>query len=190
MDLMERIKPRYPRELALECARDITARIQPHCERLVFAGSLRRRLLTVGDVEFLFIGKLGTFVPDGALFPEAGDLAQHQLDCLLRDGVFSLRRAVDGRTCYGAKNKLLVHEATGIPVDAFTATERSWGSYLVCRTGPKDFNIRVAQRAQEMGLHWDPYIGLRGDHGLIETPQEEDFFRELGWEYVRPEGRR
>lgn len=41
----------------MNVAAELCAALKPVCERLILAGSLRRRKPTVGDVEILYIGK-------------------------------------------------------------------------------------------------------------------------------------
>jgi DNA polymerase/3'-5' exonuclease PolX len=49
------IKQRFPRADALKVARFLCITLADHCEKLICAGSLRRRKAEVGDIELLFI---------------------------------------------------------------------------------------------------------------------------------------
>ena len=70
-------------------------------------------------------------------------------------------------------------------------TPANWATLLVCRTGSAQFNVMIARRAREVGLHWNPHAGLQRllSRRFLDTPTEEDFFRELQLEFVRPEDR-
>jgi len=57
-------KPKHPRADALVVAREMCAELRPVTERLIVAGSLRRRKELVGDVEILYVPK---FVPGSAV---------------------------------------------------------------------------------------------------------------------------
>lgn len=51
-------KVKWARSAALEVARELCDRLKPHCEKLIVAGSLRRRKLEVCDVEILYISRM------------------------------------------------------------------------------------------------------------------------------------
>lgn len=149
-------KIRYPRAAALDVARELVAALRPVTLRLVVAGSLRRMKAEVGDVEILFVPRVEPRKLD--LFHVGPvDLAEEMLEGLVRSGVLSKRLSSAGTTSWGAKNRLAVHVASGIPVDLFTATEGNWWNYLVCRTGPAELNKRIASAAIARGWKWNPY---------------------------------
>jgi DNA polymerase/3'-5' exonuclease PolX len=182
------VKPRFAAHEALAVAREVCNALRPACERLIVAGSLRRRRLMVGDVEILFIPKL-VEVP-GDLFTKAhASLADDALGHLLASGVLAKRRNTNGSEMWGDKNKLAVHVASGIPVDLFAATDSNWFNYLVCRTGPGESNIAIASAAKRMGWQWHPYgrgfSNLRtGDGATVKS--ERDVFEFVGLPYREP----
>lgn len=128
-------KPRYPREAALQVARELCRALKPVTERLIVAGSLRRRATTVGDVEILYIPRTEPRQID-LLTHGPASLADDVLYQLLADGTITRRLNKNGSATWGAANKLAVHTHSGIPVDLFETTEDAWWNYLVCRTGP------------------------------------------------------
>ena len=149
-------KTKFPRAAALEVARELCRALKPVCgpDRLIVAGSLRRRKEEVGDVELVFVPRHGE-VQDG-LFAKAGDLANAAINQLVAAGVLTHRLSSAGLPAWGAMNKLAVHAASGIPVDLFSTHEEFFFNYLVCRTGSKETNTLIAIKAQERGLKWLP----------------------------------
>jgi len=161
--------------------------LEPACERVAIAGSLRRCLPRVGDIEIVYVPKIGPAIPEGKLFEEPTDLAARAIVWLESAGVFERRLNVNGSETFGPKNKLLRHCPSGIPVDLFATDARCWFNYLVCRTGPASFNIRVAQRARELGWMWHPYgDGFSRSGSAREITSEEDLFQFLGWPFLEP----
>lgn len=147
-------KTRFPRAAALEVARELCAALRPTTERLIVAGSLRRRRETVGDVEILYIGCWAERPAPGEMFEQRPtNLADEAIAELEARGVLERRLNSKGSESYGAKNKLMRHRASGIPVDLFSATTANWFNYLVCRTGPAESNTRIASLALARGWH-------------------------------------
>lgn len=174
-------------------ALDLESRLSPHCDRLQIAGSLRRGKERVSDVEIIYIPKLETVPEPGALF---GDLEVNRtaeaIDRLVLDGVLAKREKVDGSHTWGNEIKLAVHLDSGIPVDLFATKGDWWHGYLACRTGPKELNTLVCQRAIDRGLNWNPFRGCftrqsGGDAVLIH--HEADVFTTVGLECLPPEQR-
>jgi len=189
-------KRKYPRAEALRVAKELCDALKPVCvpDRLIVAGSLRRRKELVGDVEIVFVPKVEV-LPSADLFgggePVVRNLADEVIDGLVRDGVLRKRLSRDGRPAWGAKNKLALHANSLIPVDLFTATEESWFNYLVCRTGPAELNTLIASKAQELGWMWNPYgSGFSRASGLGREVRvmgsEREVFEFVGLPYKEP----
>lgn len=180
-------KTKFPRKTALAVARELVEVLEPYTERLIVAGSLRRRLPEVGDVEIVFVPKMVESRVD--LFKRGQAQATDQpLAKLLREGVLTKRPKKDGTLTWGDKNKLALHVKSGIPVDLFAATEATWFSTLICRTGSAKHNIAVASAAQKLGLKWHPYgEGFTdGDGKVIRLTSEPHLFEILGWKWAEP----
>lgn len=168
-------------------AREIVQLLQPHCDRLVVAGSLRRRKALVGDVEILYIPKFTT-VPDGLFDSKQFNYSDHALEQMLQSGVIAKRKNVNGSEMWGEKNKLAVHVRSGIPIDFFSARESNWFNYLVCRTGGAESNTEIASAARAKGWKWHPYgQGFTDQHGCIHVVNsEQDVFSLAGLPYKEP----
>lgn len=192
---MNGVKVKYPRALVLPVAAEICRELKPVTDRLCCAGSLRRGRDMVSDVEILYVPRFECRQVD-LLTVAPVDLAAERIGGMLRRGVIDLRLNVKGAATYGPKNKLVVHRAIGVPVDLFAATAENWFNYLVCRTGPKESNMRIASAALARGWHWNPYGAgfsrtvLLGDeikHDVHVVTSEREVFEFVGLPYAAPE---
>ncbi|MBA7555427.1 hypothetical protein ES705_48089 [subsurface metagenome] len=151
------------------------------CERLVVAGSIRRRKPDVGDIELLCIPK----------FVEGVDQLDQKLKWLIGTHVLEYRPNKKGSIVYGPKNKLLRHADSDIGVDIFSTDEECWWVALVVRTGPKESNIAIATTAQKRGWRLRAYgAGFDTPEGLIRCKSERDVFELVGLPYKEPRERR
>ena len=185
-------KPRFPNQIGMKVAAELCAALKPVCERLIVAGSLRRRKPTVGDAEILYIGKTEVRQDPADMFASITvNLADEVIASLEKSGVLERRKNVNGSEMYGPKNKLMRHRATGLPVDFFAATAENWHNYLVCRTGPADSNTRICLAAQERGWKWNPYgAGFSRGAEVRAMESEADVFSFVGLPYEQPEARK
>lgn len=185
-------KPRFPNAVGMKVAAELCAALKPVCERIIVAGSLRRRKPTVGDVELLYIGKTEVRQDPTDMFASITiDLADEAIAALEKSGGLERRKNVNGSEMYGPKNKLMRHRASGLPVDLFAATTENWWNYLVCRTGPADSNTRICIAAQQRGWKWNPYgAGFSRDGETRAMESEAEVFAFVGLPYAQPEERR
>lgn len=183
-------KTKFPFAKARAVGSVLCLALEEECERIEIAGSIRRGKPEVGDIEIVYIPKMGT-VRDGLFDTKEVSRVDLLLQALLDSGVLAKRRNVNGSEMWGTKNKLALHCASGIPVDFFATTEEAWFNYLVCRTGGAENNTRVAMAAQDKGWKWNPYgPGFTDDHRrTIRVSSEREVFELLGLRYLEPEER-
>lgn len=180
-------KKRYDRAIAIKAAAEITNWLAGSCERIIVAGSLRRRKLKVGDVEIVYIPAFKVEKID--LITEA---PVNQVDLtfenLIKIGVIAKRKNVRGSEVWGDKNKLAVHCKTGIPVDFFSTTAEAWFNYLVCRTGGARNNTLIAEAYQRHGMKWNPYSpGYTDKKGVqVRNISEAEVYENCGLRYLHP----
>ncbi len=184
-------RPKFSAAEAWEVARPLAFALEQVCERVEIAGSLRRKKSDVGDIELLFIPKIGLRAKD-FFVSEHFSLADELIDGWLKEGLIAKRPNVRGIFTWGPENKLAVHVKSGIPVDLFATTQEKWWNSLVCRTGGKQNNLLVTKRAQEIGYSFEAYgTGFKnlvgGPHH--ETTSERDVFEFLGMPYKEPQDR-
>src|SRR6185369_7371777 len=187
-------KGKFPRETALEVAKELYTALQPHAMRLKVAGSLRRGLRFVSDIEFVIIPKIE--LRDDDLFWDKKTAVDHtakELDRMIQWSTLWRRRNSSGSEMWGEKNKLAVHTNSGIPVDFFFTTESNWFMTLFIRTGPKMLNIKVATLAKRKGWNLEAYgSGFVNSRERQHWPvySEEDIFKFVGLPFVPPDRRR
>jgi DNA polymerase (family 10) len=146
-------------------------------ERMVVAGSIRRRKPEVGDIELLCIPR----------FENGVDMLDKELGKMRDLGILDLRRNKRGSTTYGPKNKLMVHVPSGIGVDIFSTTEECWPVALVVRTGGKQTNIRISMAALAKGYEFHAYgSGFSTPQGEIVCRSEQEVFDAVGLPYREP----
>ena len=174
-------KRRWPAATARKVAEDIVAELTPRCERVCIAGSLHRGKAEVGDIEILYVPRIGQVRKPGGLFAHPGSLAEELIERWVSKGMLAKRPNINGSTTWGIHNKLAVHTASRIPVDLFGTTMERWFVALVIRTGSKDMNITLASNAQKCGMKLEAYGVLVGAGGEKIVPQSErEVFERLG----------
>jgi DNA polymerase/3'-5' exonuclease PolX len=183
----------YQRDYARSVAEEMVGRLAPYCQpdRLEIAGSLRRLKPHVGDIELVYISRLGLHKEPGSLFAEEVGIAEVKIQEILKAGIIAKRPNCDSHVTWGPQNKLAVHVATGVPLDLFATTPDCWWNYLVCRTGPADLNERIAREARQRGLHWHPYgKGFTQEDGTwLVMHSEREVFETVGLPYREPKDR-
>jgi DNA polymerase/3'-5' exonuclease PolX len=160
--------------------------LQPVCDRIEVAGSVRRKKEDVKDIELVAKPKL---VKVQDMF---GDL-------------LNIISSLD-QTCWDSKGKLLKNGSRykqiclfeGINLDLFIVMPPSqWGVQFLLRTGPADFSHwMVTQRVKGGALPNDCYVRggrvIRGVRGstlgavMIEMEEEEEMFEFCGLGYMEP----
>ena len=179
--------------MELEKARKVIQRLvdvmEPACERIEVAGSIRRGKPDVHDGELVYIPRMVVervdFFQDG-LMP-ATDLIVHHL---VEVGVLKWDDVVKRN---GPKYKRLIDTENELVVELFRATAENWGLQLALRTGPSGFNKVLVAKPWAGGvmpidmIMRDAFLWRCGQK--LVTLTEEDFFRELGVPYWPPEER-
>ena len=162
-------------------ANELRILLEPACERITVAGSIRRRKPEVGDIEVLAIPKYVATV----------DQLDREIGALMVQGILGFRLNKLGSRGYGPKNKLLVHQESGIGLDVFSTTEECWAVSLVVRTGGERTNKEIASRALERGMRFRAYgDGFDTPDGHLRCNSEQEVFQAVGLRYLPPERRR
>ncbi len=207
--------PKTPYADAAKIARKIADALQPHCEKFTFAGSLRRRCAEVGDIEAVVLPKL-TEAPDGLfgtkMIRSQGFVLGMPGTVIAGDPVDGryVKMNVGGKLLNPEAKSREFRFDGGIQFDLFIPQPSDYGRILAIRTGPSNYSARVlAVKWTEMGWCGVQGLGLRkqsqcvdmgkdGKHdwrlkpGLTyvtmppEFPEEVDFFKFLGMEWVEP----
>jgi DNA polymerase/3'-5' exonuclease PolX len=184
-----------PIDEARAVAGDLASVLELACVRIEIAGSIRRRKPVVHDIEIVAIPLVVERAVSGLLLPETypADLLEERIDELLADDLAPLdarqvenHRAdgtIDVQEKLGRSFKALTWH--GIPVDLFITDAVRWGCIFALRTGPGDWNIRLVKDCRTVNRS---VAGGRVLHlgKPVPTPEEVDFFRELGQPWIEP----
>lgn len=182
---------KWPRGLGRAVALELIERLEPYCQRIEVAGSIRRGKPMVGDVELLFVPKIrlkkASINASIVEVPETDAI----IDTMLADGTLAKRLSSVRRTTWGPANKLAVHVGTGMAVDLFGTTTVAWWNALTCRTGGAETNKKLAQSAIANGRNWNVYgQGVTmADGTVIRAESEEHVFELCGVSFLRPDER-
>lgn len=134
-------------------------------KKVEIAGSFRRKLETVGDLDFLV----------------ASDHPEKVMDW------FTSQPSVEMVQSKG-KTKSSVRLKGGLQADLRVIPQEEFASALIYFTGSKDFNIHLRQRANRMGYTLSEY-GLKALKGKKEVrcATEATLFKALKLDYIPPE---
>lgn len=177
----------FPDTFMREIADDLINDVTPFCNRIEIVGSLRRLKPCVNDIDIIAIAKL-LEMDDETLFGEhvQENLLERKLSQMCLLGQLQLE-------ANGTKIKRFLKMVDGdtVPIDIYLATEQTWWTLLLIRTGSRNHNIKLARRAIELQMHLKADgSGLLGHDGsLIQIYSEEAIFHHLGLQYRPPEER-
>jgi len=168
---------------ALKYAEQIEAWLLPYCERVAIAGSVRRRRPVCNDIDLVIIPR---FIEDRDMFGTVTSRKSAVWDFLDRYIMDSGGRAswITGRENPDGRNYLI--QLPKCQLDIFQATPDTWGTLLLCRTGSKEHNIWLAQRAKTLGGHWNPYRYLMLGGHPVDVRSEEPIYHALGVNFIPP----
>ena len=142
----------------------------PEVERAEAAGSLRRGMETVGDLDFL--------------------VASSEPEPIMN--WFTQMEGITEITAHG-DTKSSVRFEDGMQADLRVVPSEQFFFALHHFTGSKDHNVRMRQKALSLGLSLSEW-GLRPEAekdssrnvGTVEANSEEDIFKALGLQYIPP----
>ena len=153
-------------ERADRIAESIIKRLNPYCERIQVAGSVRRRKPQVNDIDFVLI-------------PSDPWNLHHEIL-----GLSHGRAKLSG-------GKITRIKVNSTQVDFYFADKETWFTLLLIRTGSKENNIRLCSIAKKKGWH----LAASGDGLFNENGQriagdtEKSIYGALGLPFQPPERR-
>jgi len=150
---------------AQKIANEVVKRLSPYCKKIEIAGSIRRRKPFVNDIDLVLI-------------PSDPWNLTHEIA-----GLGQVRQA------WGEKLKRILFN--GVQVDIYYATEETWATLLLIRTGSMEHNIHLASLAKKKGWHLAANgDGLFNEKGKrVAGDSEQSIFAALGLLYLPPERR-
>lgn len=152
---------------ALKIALKVKAELAPHCDAIEIAGSIRRKVPVVNDIEIVCIPKpynVGFFADGIAAVLDKWPKIRGYLPCK-------------------AVQRMLPE---GIMLDLYTARPENWGLILAIRTGSAEYSHQVlAKRWVSRGYESiNGMLTLKGREIPVFT--EQRLFDLIGLPYVNP----
>jgi DNA polymerase (family X) len=147
--------------LAEEIARDLAEAVPG--ARVAVAGSLRRGVETVGDVDLV----------GAADRPE------------LLHAALAAHPAAESALGTGTRRSAIALHV-GLRAELLTGAPEAYGNLLQHATGSAAHNVRLREHALRRGLSVSE-LGLAGPDGLVTHAEEDDVYRALGLHPVPPE---
>ncbi|NLG51177.1 MAG: DNA polymerase/3'-5' exonuclease PolX [Chloroflexi bacterium] len=141
-------------------------RANDRVKRVDVAGSYRRGLETVGDLDILAIGTTDT--PDPAI------------------GEYFVRYPSVKEVISRGDTRSTAVLASGMQVDLRVMPAESYGAAMIYFTGSKTHNIHLRQIALDKGLKLSEYGLFRGEE-RVAGATEQEVYRTLGLDYITPE---
>lgn len=166
------------------------------CERIEFAGSLRRAggeaAVLIGDLELVAVPQ-----PLRLRFGVPADRQKNALESLLADlvGQQAIRRwPVDlAKQAWGERYKKFWIPVAGewFQVDLFIADQDNFGSIFTIRTGPAMFMQAFMAQINRVGIYQqtEGYLTSIQSGEIVPVPSERDYFARAGVKWVEPEKR-
>lgn len=183
-------------------AQDLYWQLEPACERLQIAGSIRRKKGDVKDIEIVAIPIIQRHQRLNMFGELIAEYFESEIDALVRSSGLDDWGLDPELKRDGSKYKRLQHLNSGICCDLFLTTEAGWGGALAIRTGPGDFSKALVTLALRQNKHVaDGYLihGHPKSPGgcpkgpdcplIIPTGSEAEFFSALGLPWIEPEYR-
>ena len=148
-------------ERAQKVANEVVKRLSPYCQRIEVAGSIRRRKPQVNDIDLVLI---------------PNDLWNLHHEIM---GLGQVRMS---------GSKIMRVMANSTQVDIYVASEETWATLLLIRTGSAQNNIRLASLAKKRGWHLAASgDGLFDENGKrIAGDSEESIYQALDLRWQEP----
>jgi DNA polymerase/3'-5' exonuclease PolX len=156
------------RPLAYKIVQDL----EDYCSRIEIAGSIRRERAEVNDIDIVLIPK------PWAWMKILGVLKNEFSASIELNGPQLMRALIP-----------IAFEPKLLQVDFYVATEQTWGTILLIRTGSKEHNIKLCSWAKSIGLMLSAKDGVIKEGKVVASKTEEDIFKALLTPYVRPQDR-
>lgn len=159
---------------AQHLAEKVAERLRPLCMRIEIAGSIRRGRPEVGDIDLV----------------------------ILTDNIPAVKQRCTERCqiVVNGEQNFIVRMPTGLQLDIFFAhgpvndlfapQPSNWPSLLLCRTGSREHNIFLVEKAKALGLVWKPYREVLDPDGyVISGDDESSIYNQLGLPFIEPRSR-
>lgn len=189
-------KTLYPHWVGVEAAANMIDLLEPVCRRVAVAGSVRRKRPKVHDVDLVIW-------PEFEIVETVTQLSffirEYKPGCVPTKLLHLARKLGWGEWAPGDWPGIIrvpTSEESGlaverIPIELYVCEPdgSNFEALLQMRTGSTEYNIRLARRAQELGLRYRAGYGVFDGFNRVDDGTERGIWAALGWEYVPPESR-
>jgi DNA polymerase (family 10) len=155
---------------AEQLAFKILQAIEPCCERVQVAGSVRRRHGEPNDIDIVLI-------PKPFMWNQIQPLMRAELDA---------RQGIAGSQIIRMYIPFANVPDGQVQVDFYAATEKTWGVLLLIRTGSTEHNLRLCTHAKALGMMLSASRGVIENGEVVASRTEEEIFKALILPYVAP----
>ena len=164
----------------LAVAKKVEAVLEPLVVRMQLAGSVRRKKRYVRDIEFVVEPVMEQDLFEETMGPVLDELRWEV--CLLGTWVKGGERLMQVSDVLGVE---------GLDLELYLChPPAQWGSLLAIRTGPAALGVLAMTNMKKRFLwHEDGRVLDTRTNMILPTPEEEDYFRLAGLEYLPPEER-
>lgn len=144
--------------------------IEPCCENVQVAGSVRRRRPEVHDIDIVVIPK---------------PFMWGRIPILMRSELYA-KPGIGGPELIRMYVPFANSPDGQAQVDFYAATAQTWGIILLIRTGSTDHNIRLCTHAKALGMMLSASRGVLEKGMVVASKTEEEIFKALILPYVAP----
>jgi len=172
IDDVQKYSKRTPLYDALQDAETVIKYMKENkfVKKIEYAGSLRRRQETIGDIDILVCTSHKNNMPKNVK-----TIMDH----------FVKIPYIEKILAHGPTKSAIILES-GIQVDLRVLDEKTYGAALHYFTGSKAHNIRIRDMAKKKGLKVSEYGVFKGEK-LVGGEKEEDIFKTVGLPFIIPE---
>jgi len=172
---------RFPLADARALAEQIVFDLQPYCQKIEIAGSIRRESETVGDIEIVA----------QPILTERTDMFGHPAGFHNEFDQLPFSWSRYGRVLAGGERQKKIMLPAGIQLDLYILLPPAqWGAIFLIRTGPAEFSHWIMKKRSRGGAQPDWMKQKNGalwaDLELIPTPTEKAYFAALGLDFIPP----
>jgi len=176
------MKSKIPLAEAQKIAQKVKEFLEPYCERIEIAGSVRREKPEVGDIEIVVI-------PRKASLQDMFGNTICTMSVLAECDFSPIGKIIRGGDKY---KQIALHE--GMSLDLFIVTPPAhWGVIFLIRTGSAEFSHRMVTLKRHGGNLPSMYRVKEGavwkGNTVIPVPEEEDYFKLCNMEVIPPNER-
>lgn len=156
--------------------------LRPCCERIEIAGSIRRGRPYCGDVDLVVIPRRIEIKDLLGVGTGRRNLLWEFLAGYVKEKAGGARW-LDGGESPGKQCRLRLPRCQ---LDIWFATGENFASLLLCRTGSKEHNVWLCERAVQRGGKWSYGEGLRLQGGIVAAEAEFHIYHALGLSFIEP----